>query len=129
MTSVLLGSEATSTTVCRSRSCSAAGPRAITSAAAASRLDAWYSPSAVMILARLFRLGLPGHGPLHALGQRDVLISTRSTRMPHGPSAGSSITRRSSRLTWSRSESSWSISDWPMTDRRDVCTCWETVNR
>jgi hypothetical protein len=52
MTRVLFFSPATSTTVCSSRSCSAAGSRAITFAAAASRLDAWYSPSAVMILAR-----------------------------------------------------------------------------
>ena len=51
MTSVLLRSPATSTTVCSSRSCSAAGSRAITFAAAARRLEAWYSPSAVMILA------------------------------------------------------------------------------
>src|SRR5260370_21231546 len=50
MTSVLFRSPATSTTVCSSRSCSAAGSRAITFAAAASPSDAWYSPSAVMIL-------------------------------------------------------------------------------
>jgi hypothetical protein len=52
---VLLRSEATSTTVCGSRNCSAAGSRAITFAAMASRLEAWYSPSAVMILARRSR--------------------------------------------------------------------------
>jgi hypothetical protein len=51
MTSVLFFSAATSTTVCSSRSCNAAGSRAITLAAAARRLEAWYSPSAVMIRA------------------------------------------------------------------------------
>ncbi len=75
MTRVLFFSAATSTTVCNSRSCSAAGSRAITLAAAASRLDAWYSPSAVMIrgAALPLRLGLPRHRPLHALRQRHVL--------------------------------------------------------
>jgi hypothetical protein len=36
--------------------------------------------------------------------------------------------RRSSRFTESRSESSWSISDWPMIDRSEVCACWEMAN-
>jgi hypothetical protein len=58
-----------------------------------------------------------------ASGSETSLISTRSTRMPHGPSASSSMMRRSSRLTGSRSESSWSISDCPMIERRDVCAC------
>ena len=61
-------------------------------------------------------------------GSETSLISTRSTRMPHGPSVGSSMIRRSSRLTASRSDSSWSISDWPMIDRSEVCACWETAN-
>ena len=127
MTRVLFFSAATSTTVCSSRSCSAAGSRAMTLAAAARRLEAWYSPSAVMILARRSS---------SASACRDIdrfmlsssetsLSSTRSTRMPHGPSVGSSMIRRSSRLTESRSESSWSISDWPMIDRSEVCACWE----
>jgi len=33
--------------------------------------------------------------------------------------------RRSSLLTVSRSASNWSISDWPMIDRSDVCACCE----
>ena len=61
-------------------------------------------------------------------GRFTSLSSTRSTRMPHGPSVGSSMIRRSSRLTESRSESSWSISDWPMIDRSEVCACWEMAN-
>ena len=42
---------------------------------------------------------------------------------PRALSQSSSMMRRSSRLTGSRSESSWSISDWPMIERRDVCAC------
>ena len=127
MTRALLRSEATSTTACSSRNCSAAGSRAITLAAAASRLEAWYSPSAVMILARRSRSASASAcrdmDHFMASGSETSLISTRSTRMPHGPSASSSMMRRSSRLTGSRSESSWSISDWPMIERRDVCAC------
>ena len=131
MTSVLFCSPATSTAVCSSRSCSAAGSRAITLAAMASRLEAWYSPSAVMILARRSRSASACRDMDRFMlsGSETSLISTRSTRMPHGPSVGSSMMRRSSRLTESRSASSWSISDWPMIDRRDVCACWETANR
>jgi hypothetical protein len=55
MISVLFFSPATSTTVCSSRSGKAAGSRAITLAAAANHLEAWYSPSAVMIRARRSR--------------------------------------------------------------------------
>ena len=61
-------------------------------------------------------------------GSDTSLISTRSTRMPHGPSVGSSMIRRSSRFTLSRSASSWSISDWPMIERSEVCACWEMAN-
>ena len=31
-------------------------------------------------------------------------------------------------LTESRSDSSWSISDWPMIERSEVCACWEIAN-
>ena len=101
MTSVLLRSAATSTTVCSSRSCSAAGSRAITLAAAASRLEAWYSPSAVMIRARRSRSASACRDIDRFMpsGSDTSLISTRSTRMPHGPSVGSSMIRRSSRFT------------------------------
>jgi hypothetical protein len=97
MTSVLLRSEATSTTVCSSRSWSAAGSRAMTLAAAASRLDAWYSPSAVMILARRSRSASAWRDIDRFMlsGSETSLISTRSTRIPHGPSVGSSMIRRS----------------------------------
>ncbi len=122
MTSVLLRSAATSTTVCSSRSWRAAGSRAITLAAAASRLDAWYSPSAVMIRARRSRSASAWRDIDRFMpsGSDTSLISTRSTRIPHGPSVGSSMISRSWRLTWSRSASSWSISDWPMIDRSEV---------
>jgi len=130
MTRVLLRSEATSTTVCSSRSWSAAGSRAITLAAIASRLEAWYSPSAVMIRARRSRSASACRDMDRFMpsGRLTSLISTRSTRIPHGPSVGSSIIRRSSRLTLSRSASSWSISDWPMIERSEVCACWDTAN-
>ncbi len=130
MTSVLFFSAATSTTVCSSRSCSAAGSRAITLAAAASRLEAWYSPSAEMILARRSRSASACRDIDRFIpsGRFTSLSSTRSTRMPHGPSVGSSMIRRSSRFTVSRSARSWSISDWPMMDRSEVCACWETAN-
>ena len=70
-----------------------------------------------------FRLGLPGHGPLHAVGQRDVL-----DLHPLDPDAPRALGRliddaAQARVTESRSASSWSISDWPMIDRRDVCAC------
>ena len=55
MTRVLFFSAVTSTTVCSGRSCKAAGSAAMTKAACASLLDAWYSPSAVMIRARRSR--------------------------------------------------------------------------
>src|SRR5262249_25921765 len=50
---VLFFSAATSVTVCSSRSCRAAGSAAITVAASANRVDAWYSPSAAMTGAAL----------------------------------------------------------------------------
>ena len=93
MTSVLLRSAATSTTVCSSRSWSAAGSLAMTLAAAASRLDAWYSPSAVMIRARRSRSASACRDMDRFMpsGSETSLISTRSTRMPQGPSVGSSM--------------------------------------
>src|SRR5689334_13852740 len=108
MTSVLFFSAATSTTVCSSRSWSAAGSRDMTLAAAARRLEAWYSPSAVMIRARRSRSASACRDIDRFMlsGRETSLSSTRSTRMPHGPSVGSSMIRRSSRLTESRSESS-----------------------
>ena len=63
-----------------------------------------------------------------ASGSDTSLSSTRSTLTPHGPSVGSSMIRRSSRFTESRSASNWSISDWPMIDRSEVCACWEMAN-
>ena len=63
-----------STTVCSSRSCSAAECSATTSAASASLCETQlpvgggYSGAALP-----FGLGLPRHGALHRLGQRDVL--------------------------------------------------------
>jgi hypothetical protein len=77
-------------------------------AAAASRLEAWYSPSAVMILARRSRSASACRDTDRFMfsGSETSLISTRSTLMPHGPSVGSSMIRRSSRLTESRPENS-----------------------
>ncbi len=97
----------------------------MTLAAAASRLDAWYSPSAVMIRARRSRSASACRDMDRFMpsGSDTSLISTRSTRMPHGSSVGSSMIRRSSRLTDSRSARSWSISDWPIIERSEVCAC------
>ena len=87
MTRVLFFSAATSTTVCSSLSCNAAGSRAITLAAMASRLEAWYSPSAEMILARRSRSASACRDMERFIcsGRFTSLSSTRSTRMPHGP--------------------------------------------
>src|SRR5580700_6546735 len=127
MTSVLFFSPATSTTVCSSRSCSAAGSRAITLAAAASRLDAWYSPSAVMILARRSRSASACRDMDRFMpsGSDTSLISTLSTFTPHGPSVPSSMIADSLRFTMSRSASSSSISDWPIIERSEVWARWE----
>jgi hypothetical protein len=67
---VLVFSAATSTTVCSSRSCKAAGSAAMTVAAWASFLDAWYSPSAEIYpgAALPFGFGLPRHRAFHRLG-------------------------------------------------------------
>jgi hypothetical protein len=90
MTRVLFFSAATSTTVCSSRSCSAAGSAAITAAAWASFLDAWYSPSAEMIRARRSRSASACRDIDRFMdsGREASLTSTRSTRIPHGCSVG-----------------------------------------
>src|SRR6185369_13482462 len=41
--------------------------------------------------------------------------------MPQGCSVGSSMTSLRRALTLSRSDSSWSMSLWPITDRSEVC--------
>ena len=103
---------ATSTTVCSSRSCKAAGSAAMTAAAWASFLDAWYSPSAEMIRARRSRSASACRDIERFIdsGRATSLTSTRSTRMPQGCSVEASITSLRWALTLSRSDSSWSMS-------------------
>ena len=60
-------------------------------------------------------------------GREMSLTSTRSTRMPHGPSVGASITSLSSALTCSRSDSNWSMLLRPVTDRSEVWATWDTA--
>ena len=75
MTRVLFFSAATSTTVCRSRSCRAAGSADMMVAACASFLDAWIfavgrdDPRAALA----FGFGLAGHRSFHRFRQGDVL--------------------------------------------------------
>ena len=90
MTSVLFFSAATSTTVCSNRSCNAAGSAAMTEAAWASFLEAWYSPSAAMIRARRSRSASACRDIERFMdsGREMSLTSTRSTRIPTGPRWG-----------------------------------------
>ena len=86
MISVLFFSAETSTTVCSSRSWSAAGSCDMISAAAASRLDAWNSPSAVMMRARRSRSASACRAIERFMpsGSETSLISTRSISTPQG---------------------------------------------
>ncbi len=129
MTRVLFFSAATSTTVCSSRNCNAAGSAAMTVAAWASFLDAWYSPSAAMIRARRSRSASACRDIERFMdsGREMSLTSTRSTRTPQGPSVGASMTSLSSALTCSRSDSSWSILLRPVTDRSEVWATCDTA--
>ena len=94
ITRVLFFSAATSATVCSSRSCRAAGSAAITVAASASLVDAWYSPSAAMTRARRSRSASACRDIDRFIdsGREMSFSSTRSTRIPHGSSVGASMT-------------------------------------
>ncbi len=124
-TSVEFFSAATSTTVCSSRSCSAAGVADITAAASESRAEAWNSPSAVMIRARRSRSASACRDIERFIdsGRATSLISTRSISTPQ-PIAGVSSISSSPWLIGSRLASRSSSSLLPMIDRSEVCaTC------
>ncbi len=131
MTRVLFFSAATSTTVCNSRSWSAAGSTDIAVAASASFFEAWNSPSAAITRARRSRSASAWRDIERFIdsGSAMSLISTRSTLTPQGPSVGSSMVPRSSALIRSRSESISSRSVRPITDRSEVWATCDTANR
>ena len=128
---MLFFSAATSTTVCSSRSCSAAGSADIAAAAWASFCEAWNSPSAAITRARRSRSASACRDIERFMpsGSETSLTSTRSTLTPHGCSVGTSMISVSSVLSLSRLDSSSSRSARPITARSVVCATWDTANR
>ena len=123
-------SAATATTVCSSRSWSAAGCSDISSAASASFFDACSSASALMTRARRSRSASACRAIDRFIvsGSETSLISTRSICTPQ-PTAGLSIISSRPWLSFSRLDSRSSRSLLPMIERSEVCAIWETANR
>ena len=100
------------------------------SAASVSFCAAWYSPSELMILARRSRSASAWRAIARCIcsGISTSLISTAVTFTPQG-SVDSSMIFCSSSLSRSRSESSWSNSALPSTERSEVCAICEVASR
>ena len=113
-----------STRVCRVRSCNASGWATITSEAApAGRQPGPHLGGDDLGPLLAFGLSLAGHGPLHGLGQLDVLELDQGHDHPHSSVA----TSRISRMTWLMRSVSARISSrvcWPITLRRVVWAIW-----